>query len=120
MAETINIKLTRNDGIESGFREEPSVPDLLPQEAPSPDAVVKSGATGDMMNKYASLAAVATMAYKLAKMAYERSRSIALDDRQRLETLRNYGGAGFSANTFGDTFDIFGNRIRGESVAYKR
>jgi hypothetical protein len=120
MAETINIKLVRGDNIESGFREEPSVPDLLPQEPQSPDAVVKAGANGDMLKKYVSLAAVATTAYKLAKLAYERSRAIALDDRQRLETLRNYGGSGFAANTFGDTFDIFGNRIRGESVAYKR
>ena len=120
MAETINIKLSRQDGQESGFREEAAQPDFVPQEAPTTEAVEQMGAAGNMFKKYATLAAVASAAYKLAKMAYDRQRSIALDDRQRLETLRNYGGVGFTQNTFGDTFDIFGARRSGESVAYKR
>lgn len=70
--------------------------------------------------KYASIAALAKAAFDLAKKTYERQTTIERENRVINDSLRNYGGAGFSANTVGDRFDIFGKRIEGEKVAYKR
>lgn len=69
--------------------------------------------------KYATVAALAKAAFDLAKKTYERQNAIEKENRVIDDSLRNYGGAGFSANTVGDRFDIFGKRIEGEKVAYK-
>ena len=69
--------------------------------------------------KYATVAALAKVAFDLAKKTYERLNTIEKENRVIDDSLRNYGGAGFSANTVGDRFDVFGKRIDGEKVAYK-
>lgn len=69
--------------------------------------------------KYASIAALAKVAFDLAKKTYDRQNEIEKENRVINDALRNYGGAGFSSNTIGDRFDVFGKRIGGESVAYK-
>ena len=66
--------------------------------------------------KYTSLTAIAKMTYEL----YQKIRDLELDKREINETLRNYGGKNFSANTIGDTYDIFGRRNSGISVEYKK
>ena len=72
------------------------------------------------ITKYATVAALAKVAFDLAKKTYNRLNDIEKDNRVIEDSLRNYGGAGFSANTVGDRFNVFGKRIDGESVAYRR
>jgi hypothetical protein len=120
MAEnTVEIKLIKQegDGSENYFQEQPSssIMDNLPTGAdvPIPEGV------GNIKNML-KLAAGLKIAYELVKKTYESQRSMALDDRQRNETMRSYGGASFSANTFGDRFDVFGDRQLGKAVSYIR
>lgn len=114
MAEnTINITLKKTEGDASGFEPKPVEPDFTPQ-APE----FGSKLTGKAMSMVA-LASLAKVAYDLAKKGYERQHEIVKDDRNRLENLRQLGGAGFQENTFTSRFDIFGARIPGESVAYR-
>ena len=70
--------------------------------------------------KYASLAAMAKVAFDLSKKTYQRLNKIEREGRVIDEELRNRGGDGWSANTIGDRFNVFGKRLDGESVAYKR
>lgn len=70
--------------------------------------------------RLASLAAITKVTYDLAKKTYQRVNKIEMEGRVIDEQLRNYGGDGWSGNTIGDRFDIFGKRLEGESVAYKR
>jgi len=72
------------------------------------------------ITRYASTAAIATAAWNLAKKSYNRVTTLVHQRRETEEALRSYGGAGFSANTVGDRFDVFGRRVDGESVAYKK
>lgn len=73
-----------------------------------------------LLGKYASAAVVAKSALDLATKSFMKIRTLERQNRDVQETLRNYGGEGFSTNTIGDRFDIFGRRVGGESVAYKR
>jgi hypothetical protein len=74
-----------------------------------------------LIGKIATTAALAKTGYELARASFTRIRNIERDNQQRTETLRNYGGAGFSANTIGDRFSIFGQRIPGNtSTAYRK
>lgn len=67
-----------------------------------------------------SLAAIAKTAYDLSVKAYERVLELEKQNRVTSEKLRNYGGDGFSTNSIGDRYNVFGSRIVGESVAYRR
>lgn len=70
--------------------------------------------------KYATLAATAKVAFDLSKKTYKRLEKIEREGRVIDEELRNRGGDGWSTNTIGDRFNVFGKRLDGESVAYKR
>lgn len=67
-----------------------------------------------------SLAAIAKTAYDLSVKAYNRILEIEKQNRVTSEKLRNYGGDGFSTNSIGDRYNVFGQRTVGESVAYRR
>lgn len=72
------------------------------------------------VTRLASAGVLAKIAYDLAKKSYERINEIERDGRVINDSLRNYGGSGWSANTIGDRFNVFGRKIDGESVAYKK
>ena len=131
--QTINIKLIKEEGNDGTFKPEPSVPEFAPTTQESESGGIASGIAGGFavgggniggqIYSYAMrvLPKIGPMAIaKFAYDAFKKQRSIVMEDRGRTETLRNYGGANFVANSFGDTFDIFGARRVGESVAYKR
>ena len=50
------------------------------------------------------------IAYDLSKKTYERINEIERDGRVINDSLRNYGGSGWSANTIGDRFNVFGRK----------
>jgi hypothetical protein len=70
--------------------------------------------------RLASLAALSKVSYDLAKKTYNRLNKIETEGRIIEEELRNRGGDGWSSNTIGDRFNVFGKQLDGESVAYKR
>ena len=72
------------------------------------------------VTKLASVAALSKVAYNYAKKAYQKISSVENEGRVLDERLRQYGGSGWSANTVGDRFNVFGKKIDGESVAYKK
>jgi uncharacterized membrane protein YebE (DUF533 family) len=116
----IEIKLIKDDsGVEEQGGMTPSIDESnIDGEGVAAGGILASKASGVL--KFASIAALAKVAYDLAKKTYERVREIEMQARETTESLRNYGGAGFNANSFGDRFDVFGRRLQGESVAYKR
>lgn len=95
--------------------EMPSSPEAINVNAPSN----VSGAIGGIA-KMGSYATIIGVILKLAKDSYVKIRKLEMDQRSINEALRNYGGAGYSANSFGDRYDIFGRKSPGQSVAYKR
>ncbi len=121
MADAITIKLIKDgDGVEGAVLPDIAVPNT---DSPSLDtAVALPNFPGmSVIGKIATTAALAKTAYDLSRAAFNRIRDIERDNQKRTETLRQYGGAGFSANTIGDRFTIFGERIPGNvSTAYKR
>lgn len=70
--------------------------------------------------KKGSASVMAMTALKLAKDAYKRINEINLNDRVINDKLRNYGGAGYSANSFDDRYNVFGKKTAGESVVYQK
>lgn len=85
-----------------------------------PQATETSVSAGTAVVKLAAVAVIAKQAWDLSKATFERIRRIEIDQRANTELLRQYGGAGFSANTIGDRINIFGRKISGESVAYRK
>ena len=114
MAGEVKVTLIKSDKTSSNINEAP-----IERTIEEPISDLGMPVVGKIV-KYATMVALAKAAYDLAKKSYERINTIELEARVIEDSLRNYGGAGFSANTIGDRFDVFGKRIDGESVAYKR
>lgn len=117
MADAVTIKLIKEgDGVAENVLPDITMPDTTAGLA---GAVAIPGMSA--IARIATIAAIAKTAYDLARLSYNRVVDIERDNQQRTETLRQYGGAGFSANTIGDRFTLYGRRIPGSiSTAYKK
>ena len=121
---TMEIKLYKQEGsaTEQQFGPVESQKASTPDIANTPVGVESGNEIADVSasNSGVSSKALALAALALAKMIYKRINSIELQNRENIEAMRNYGGAGFSSNSLGDRYDVFGHRNAGESVAYKK
>lgn len=117
MPEPVNIKLIKTDNLQNDSAIPQSSSSAI-QDATFATIGMKSLDPTALL-KNVGIVAIIKEIYDISKKAYDRAENINRASWQTSEDLRNYGGANFTPNSFNDTNDIFYNRIRGESVAYK-